>query len=194
MTLCDSQIVAAIQDGKIQVDPKPDTIQIQPASLDVRLGKQFRTFTRFRPSGGGWLLDPLKDELPSGTVVDVEEGCGFQLRSGQFALATTYEAIGLAADIVARVEGCSSLGRLGLQIHVTAGFIDPGWPLAPITLELYNVSPIDLLLTPGMKIAQLSFQRMSKEADRPYGSELLSSHYVNQQGATSSRYGKGRTE
>jgi|JI10StandDraft_1071094.scaffolds.fasta_scaffold59242_6 dCTP deaminase len=190
MILCDSQIVAAIKDERIQIQPKPDTSQIQPASLDVRLGSQFRTFTRFRPGGGGWLLDPLKDAIPSGTVVDVADGCGFQLRSGQFALATTYESIGLAADIVSRVEGCSSLGRLGLQIHVTAGFIDPGWPLAPITLELYNVSPIDLLLTPGMKIAQLSFHRMDRAADRPYGSANLSSHYVNQQGATPSRYGK----
>ena len=185
MVMADSQIARAIQDSEIKISPVPHADQIQPASLDVRLGHSFITFEEY----AGQTINPVEGVLAEGKV-EHQHGGLFNLSPGQFVLAQTFESIGLANDIVARVEGCSSLGRLGLMVHVTAGFIDPGWPLAPITLELHNVSPYNIILTPEMKIAQLSFDRMELEATRPYGSSSLNSHYANQNGVTASRYGK----
>ncbi len=184
MVMADSQIARAIQDSEIKIFPLPHPDQIQPASLDVSLGESFITFSK----DDGRVFDHSRGILPEGEKFTCPDQ--FVLRSGEFVLANTLESIGLPDDIVARVEGCSSLGRLGLLVHVTAGFIDPGWPLAQITLELCNVASYDLVLTPGMKIAQLSFERLEVRATRPYGSSTLNSHYANQNGVTASRYGK----
>ena len=169
MVMADSQIARAIQDSEIKIFPLPHPDQIQPASLDVSLGESFITFSK----DDGRVFDPSRGILPEGEKFTCPDQ--FVLRSGEFVLANTLESIGLPDDIVARVEGCSSLGRLGLLVHVTAGFIDPGWPLAQITLELCNV---------------VSFERLEVRATRPYGSSTLNSHYANQNGVTASRYGK----
>ena len=120
--------------------------------------------------------------------VSVEEGKPFILHPGEFVLGTTLERLTLPDDIVARIEGKSSLGRLGLLIHATAGFVDPGWSNGQITLELSNVAPLPIRLWPGMKIAQLSFMRMDAPAERPYGHPELGSKYQGQKGPTPSRY------
>jgi dCTP deaminase len=182
VVLSDRDIRAAIDAGRIGIDPF-DPECVQPASLDIRLDRFFRVF---RSSKHAYidLAKPLADITE---LVEVTEGEAFILHPGEFVLGSTRERIRLANDLVSRVEGKSSLGRLGLLIHSTAGFIDPAWDGA-ITLELSNVNTIPITLYPGMRIGQLSFFQLSSPAQRPYGSPELGSSYQGQVGPTPSRY------
>ena len=182
MVLSDRDIRAAIDAGRIGIDPF-DPGCIQPASLDIRLDRFFRVF---RSSKHAYidLAKPLADITE---LVEVTNGEAFILHPGEFVLGSTRERIRLADDLVSRVEGKSSLGRLGLLIHSTAGCIDPAWDGA-ITLELSNVNTIPITLYPGMRIGQLSFFQLSSPAQRPYGSPELGSSYQGQVGPTPSRY------
>ena len=130
-------------------------------------------------------IDPLTEQPDLTEEVVVPEGEAFILHPGQFALGTTLERIALPDDILGKLEGKSTLGRLGLMIHSTAGYVDPGWD-GELTLELSNVATLPIMLHPGMRIGQLSFERMSSPVERPYGSAQLGSHYQGQKGATAS--------
>jgi dCTP deaminase len=181
--LSDGTILALIADGTLLLEPiEPD--QVQPASVDIRLGKTFLVFRNHTADS----IDPFA--LPEGLMetVTVEGQTPFVLHPGEFVLGTTLERVGLPHDLVSRVEGKSSLGRLGLLIHATAGFVDPGF-LGQITLELSNVAPLPIKLWPGMRIGQLSFQRLDAAALRPYGHPDLNSKYHGQEGPVGSRYG-----
>jgi dCTP deaminase len=181
MVLSDRDIRAAIDSGGIGIDPY-DPRCLQPASLDVRLDRQFRVFRSSRHA----YIDLAKgvDDITELVTVDREP---FILHPGEFVLGSTLERVRLGNDIVSRVEGKSSLGRLGLLIHSTAGFIDPAWD-GHITLELSNVNTIPITLYARMRIGQLSFFRLSSPAERPYGSPELGSSYQGQSGPTPSRY------
>lgn len=181
MVLSDRDIRAAIASGGIGIDPY-DPRCLQPASLDVRLDRQFRVFRSSRHA----YIDLAKgvDDITELVTVDREP---FILHPGEFVLGSTLERVRLGNDIVSRVEGKSSLGRLGLLIHSTAGFIDPAWD-GHITLELSNVNTIPITLYARMRIGQLSFFRLSSPAERPYGSPELGSSYQGQSGPTPSRY------
>jgi dCTP deaminase len=184
MILSDRSLREQLAAGRIVIDPLDDTL-IQPSSIDVRLSNMFRVF-RNHTSG---VIDVKKDltglteliEMP----IDSEEA--FMLHPGEFVLGSTVERIGMPDDIVGRVEGKSSLGRLGLMIHSTAGFIDAGFD-GHITLELANVASLPITLYPGMKIGQVSFMHMTTPADNPYGKGAKGSKYQGQQGPTPSRY------
>lgn len=154
--LVDHQIVQDIRDGIIHLDPQDGYLtRVQPASLDVRLGERFLHLNRFFNA----VVDP-KEDLTEYWIEDhVPEGEHFVLHPGELILAATKERVGLPQNMLARVEGKSSLGRLGILVHATAGFIDPGWPMATITLEISNVLGVPIKLYPGMPIAQLAFQR-----------------------------------
>lgn len=177
--LIDRQIADALDVGRILVDPD-DSIssRIQPASLDVRLGDTFAGYRRHLSS----VIDPKVDSglLLEFTTISADD-C-FVLHPGEFVLAHTLEAIGLNGDLAARVEGKSSLGRLGLMVHSTAGFIDPGWPKATITLELANVNSLPIKLWPGMPVAQLAFDEVD-EVSAGYAGK-----YQGQKGPTPSRF------
>ena len=160
MLLSDRDINAGLDSGRIQLDPL-DRDLIQPASIDVRLDRLFHQ-------------------------VDVGPDRPFVLHPGEFVLGATYELVTLGDDIAARLEGKSSLGRLGLLTHSTAGFIDPGFS-GHVTLELSNTATMPILLYPGMKIGQLCFFNLSSPAEHPYGSSGLGSHYQGQRGPTPSR-------
>jgi dCTP deaminase len=181
MVLSDRDIRAEIERGRIGIDPF-DPNCIQPASLDIRLDHRFRVF---RSSHHPYidLARPLDDVTE---LVEVGDS-PFILHPNEFVLGSTRERIRLPDDLVSRVEGKSSLGRLGLLIHSTAGFIDPAWN-GHITLELSNVNNLPITLYPGMRIGQLSFFRLSSPAERPYGSPELGSSYQGQSGPTPSRY------
>lgn len=180
MILHDDALVQAIEAGRLTVEPPLDEKRVQPASIDLTLGEEFA----FWPTCGR-VID-LSDAATIPEMTRVKSRPGLTLHPGQFALATTAEVIGLAADLCARVEGRSSLGRLGLCVHATAGFIDPGFK-GQITLELYNMSPHSLQLVPGMSVCQLAVQQMSAPSARPYGAER-GSKYQGQDGATPSRW------
>ncbi|NPD31019.1 dCTP deaminase [Eggerthellaceae bacterium zg-1084] len=178
MVLSDRDIKAALEAGSIRIQPLvPENIQ--PASVDVRLGSNFRIF---RNSSHAF-IDPLESQPGLTEAIDVPEGEAFILQPGQFALGTTLERIALPDDILGKLEGKSTLGRLGLMIHSTAGYVDPGWE-GEITLELSNVATLPIVLHPGMRIGQMSFERMSSPVERPYGSAGLGSHYQGQSGAS----------
>ena len=181
MVLSDRDIRAAIDAGRIGIDPF-DPRCLQPASVDVRLDRQFRVFRSSRHA----YIDLAKgvDDITELVTVGAEP---FILHPGEFVLGSTLERVRLADDIVSRVEGKSSLGRLGLLIHSTAGFIDPAWD-GHITLELSNVNTIPITLYPRMRIGQLSFFQLSSPEERPYGSPELGSSYQGQSGPTPSRY------
>jgi len=181
VVLSDRDIRAAIDAGRIGIDPF-DPRCLQPASVDVRLDRQFRVFRSSRHA----YIDLAKgvDDITELVTVGAEP---FILHPGEFVLGSTLERVRLADDIVSRVEGKSSLGRLGLLIHSTAGFIDPAWD-GHITLELSNVNTIPITLYPGMRVGQLSFFPLSSAAERPYGSPELGSSYQGQTGPTPSRY------
>ena len=181
MVLSDRDIRAAIQSGRIGIDPF-DPALVQPASLDIRLDHRFRVFRSTRHP----YIDVAKLQEDLTELVDARDGA-FILHPGEFVLGSTRERIRLPDDLVSRVEGKSSLGRLGLLIHSTAGFIDPAWD-GHITLELSNVNTLPITLYPGMRIGQLSFFRLSSAAERPYGSPELGSRYQGQSGPTPSRY------
>ncbi len=183
MILCDYSIRTQIALGRIVIDPMEES-QVQPASVDVRLGNTFLAFRRHAAEA----IDPREVDEGLMEKVTVSEEQPFILHPSEFALGTTLERISVPDDIVARVEGKSSLGRLGLLIHATAGFVDPGWKSGQLTLELSNVAPLPIKLWPGMKIAQLSFMRMDQPAERPYGHPELGSKYQGQSGPVASRY------
>ncbi|MDQ1246075.1 MAG: dCTP deaminase [Actinomycetota bacterium] len=181
--LSDGTIRRLLAEGSLIIEPlEPD--QVQPASVDVRLGDTFLVFRNHTAE----VIDPFQRPSDLMQDVSVASGQAFVLHPGEFVLGTTLEVIGLPNDLVARVEGKSSLGRLGLLIHATAGFVDPGWARGQITLELSNVATLPIKLWPGMKIGQLSFHRLDAPAERPYGHPELNSKYVGQVGPVASEY------
>lgn len=181
MLLSDRDIRAEINSGKIQLDPL-ELDFIQPASIDVRLDRFFRLFDNHRYP----VIDPAADQSELTRLVDVGEDGHLVLHPGEFVLGSTYECVTLGDDIAARLEGKSSLGRLGLLTHSTAGFIDPGFQ-GHVTLELSNTATLPICLYPGMKIGQMCFFRLSSPAEHPYGSTVAGSHYQGQRGPTASR-------
>ena len=179
--LSDRDIRAEIAAGRVGCEPFTESM-IQPSSVDVRLDKFFRVFENHRYS----VIDPSMEQpdLTREVIADGDEP--FILHPGEFVLASTYEVITLPDDIAGRLEGKSSLGRLGLLTHSTAGFIDPGFS-GHITLELSNVANLPVKLFPGMKIGQLCLIKLSSPAEHPYGSEKYGSRYQGQRGPTASR-------
>ena len=181
MLLSDRDIKAEISAGRVKVEPF-DGAMIQPSSVDVRLDRFFRVFENHKYS----VIDPSIEQPDLTREVAVEANEGFILHPGEFVLASTYEIITLPDDIAGRLEGKSSLGRLGLLTHSTAGFIDPGFS-GHITLELSNVANLPVKLFPGMKIGQLCLIKLSSPAENPYGSALYGSRYQGQRGPTASK-------
>jgi dCTP deaminase len=181
MLLSDRDIRAEIQSGRVRVEPY-DEAMIQPSSIDVRLDRYFRVFENHKYS----VIDPSSEQSELTREVEVGPKEFFILHPGEFVLASTYEIISLPDDLAGRLEGKSSLGRLGLLTHSTAGFIDPGFS-GHITLELSNVANLPVKLFPGMKIGQLCLIRLSSPAEHPYGSALYGSRYQGQRGPTPSR-------
>ena len=181
MLLSDRDIRAELESGRVVLDPY-DPAMIQPSSIDVRLDRYFRLFDNHRYA----VIDPSTEQPDLTRLVEVEPDEPFVLHPGEFVLASTYEVVTLAASIAARLEGKSSLGRLGLLTHSTAGFIDPGFS-GHVTLELSNVATLPIKLWPGMKIGQLCFFRLSSPAEHPYGSQGYGSRYQGQRGPTASR-------
>ena len=181
MLLSDRDIKAEISAGRVKVEPF-DGAMIQPSSVDVRLDRFFRVFENHKYS----VIDPSIEQSDLTREVAVEANEEFILHPGEFVLASTYEVITLPDDIAGRLEGKSSLGRLGLLTHSTAGFIDPGVS-GHITLELSNVANLPVKLFPGMKIGQLCLIKLSSPAENPYGSALYGSRYQGQRGPTASK-------
>jgi dCTP deaminase len=179
--LSDRDIRKELSDGRVGVEPF-DEAMIQPSSVDVRLDKFFRVFENHKYS----VIDPSIEQPELTREVIAEDGEHFILHPGEFVLASTYEVITLPDDIAGRLEGKSSLGRLGLLTHSTAGFIDPGFS-GHITLELSNVANLPVKLFPGMKIGQLCLIKLSSPAEHPYGSAIYASRYQGQRGPTPSR-------
>jgi dCTP deaminase len=181
MLLSDRDIKAQLDSGRVGLDPY-DPGMVQPSSIDVRLDKYFRLFDNHKYP----FIDPAEDQPELTHLVETEPGNPFILHPGEFVLASTYEQITLPDDIAARLEGKSSLGRLGLLTHSTAGFVDPGFS-GHVTLELANVATLPIKLYPGMKIGQFCFFRLSSPSEHPYGSEKYGSRYQGQRGPTPSR-------
>ncbi|WP_084964668.1 dCTP deaminase [Thermoactinospora rubra] len=181
MLLSDRDILAEIEAGRLKLDPF-DEEMIQPSSIDVRLDRYFRVFENHRYPH----IDPAVEQPDLTRMVEPEGDEPFILHPGEFVLASTYEVVTLADDLASRLEGKSSLGRLGLLTHSTAGFIDPGFS-GHVTLELSNVATLPIKLWPGMKIGQLCVFKLSSPADHPYGSERYGSRYQGQRGPTPSR-------
>ncbi len=181
MLLSDRDIRAELDSGRVVLEPY-DPAMIQPSSVDVRIDRLFRLFDNHKYS----VIDPAQEQPELTRLVEVDKGEAFVLHPGEFVLASTYEVVTLPDDVAARLEGKSSLGRLGLITHSTAGFIDPGFS-GHVTLELANVATLPIKLWPGMKIGQLCFFRLSSAAEHPYGSEKYGSRYQGQRGPTPSR-------
>ena len=181
MLLSDRDIRQEIDNERIVLDPW-DEAMVQPSSVDVRLDRLFRLFDNHKYPH----IDPSIDQPDLTRLVEVAPDEPFVLHPGEFVLGATYEVVTLPDDIAARLEGKSSLGRLGLLTHSTAGFIDPGFS-GHVTLELSNVATLPITLWPGMKIGQLCFFRLSSPAEHPYGSERYGSRYQGQRGPTASR-------
>jgi len=182
MILADVSIRALVAEGRLAIEPF-DSDLVQPASVDVRLGTQFRVMSNSRLTH----IDPMTHDERLMEVVEVPLDDPFVLHPGEFALGHTSERFTLPDDLVAIVNGKSSLGRMGLLVHATAGFVDPGFS-GVIVLELSNVANLPILLRPGMKIAQMVFERMDRAAERPYGHPGLGSKYQGQSGAVASKY------
>jgi dCTP deaminase len=182
VVLSDVAIRRLIESGSIVVEPY-DPALMQPASLDVRVDRLFRVFRNSRYP----YIDVKQAQEELTELVEVHGDDPFILHPGEFVLGSTLERVVLPDDLVARLEGKSSLGRLGLLIHSTAGFIDPGWD-GHVTLELSNVANLPITIYPEMKIGQLSFVQLSEPAEKPYGSGGLGSKYQGQHGPTPSRY------
>ncbi len=180
--LSDGSIRKLVEQGRIRIEPW-DPALVQPASVDLRLGDTFRVFHNHRAAAID-LRDP-PGNLTEEVAVSADDS--FVIHPGEFCLGRTLEWVELGEDIVARIEGKSSLGRLGLIVHATAGFCDPGWK-GTLTLELNNLTRVPIKLYPGLLIAQLSFMTLDQAAERPYGSPELGSHYQGQMAATESRY------
>lgn len=183
--LSDGTIRRRIADGSIKIDPWDDGM-VQPASVDLRLGHSFRVFHNHRASAID-LKDPPRNLTEQVTITDDEP---FLIHPGEFVLGRTLEWVELPDDVVARIEGKSSIGRLGLIVHATAGFVDPGWK-GTLTLEITNLTRIPIKLWANLPIAQLSFMTLDRSAERPYGHPELGSHYHGQVEATESRYEGG---
>jgi dCTP deaminase len=176
---------------RLDVTPVPEDVQFQPASLDLRLGNEFKHFVRPLNPTNAAPLDPTRpyptEWMETTTVASIDGAESFfVLVPGVFTLATTLERVKMPVDLVARVEGKSSLGRLGLIIHATAGFVDPGFR-GNITLEMMNLGPRPIALKIGMRICQLSFEKVDGRVERPYGHPDLKSKYQGQTGVTESR-------
>jgi dCTP deaminase len=183
--LSDGTIVRLVEEGRIRIEPW-DAKLVQPASVDLRLGNSFRVFHNHRASA----IDLREPPRNLTEQISVSHDEPFVIHPGEFCLGRTLEHVELPDDIVARIEGKSSLGRLGLIVHATAGFCDPGWR-GTLTLELNNLTRVPIKLYPGLAIAQLSFMTLDAPALRPYGHTELGSHYQDQVEATESRYGSG---
>jgi dCTP deaminase len=179
--LSDRDITLELDAGRIGLDPYDPSL-IQPSSIDVRLDRLFRLFDNHKYP----FIDPAADQPELTRLVETPADEPFILHPGEFVLGSTYEQVTLPDDVAARLEGKSSLGRLGLLTHSTAGFIDPGFT-GHVTLELSNVATLPIKLWPGMKIGQLCFFRLSSPADHPYGSGEYGSRYQGQRGPTASR-------
>ena len=181
MLISDRDIRAEIAAGRVKVEPFTEAM-VQPSSVDVRLDRFFRVFENHKYE----VIDPSKEQSELTREVAVAPTEFFLLHPGEFVLASTYEVITLPDDIAGRLEGKSSLGRLGLLTHSTAGFIDPGFS-GHITLELSNVANLPVKLFPGMKIGQLGLIKLSSPAEHPYGSAVYGSRYQGQRGPTPSK-------
>ncbi|WGW11991.1 dCTP deaminase [Saxibacter everestensis] len=179
--LSDRDIRAEIQNGRVKLEPF-DASLVQPSSVDVCLDRFFRLFDNHKYP----VIDPAREQPDLTRLVEAKPGEPFVLHPGEFVLGSTVETVSLPDDIAARLEGKSSLGRLGLLTHSTAGFIDPGFS-GHVTLELSNVATLPITLWPGMKIGQLCFFRLSSAAEHPYGSSEYGSRYQGQRGPTASR-------
>ena len=182
--LSDKTIKEYLEEGKIVIDPLKDEQQIQPSSVDMRLGDEFKVFKEIRKP----YIDPKDEEdiaeyMESSTVPEVE---AFIIHPNEFALATTQEYVKVPDDLVARVEGRSSMGRLGVTMHVTAGYVDPGFE-GRITLEISNIGAMPVALYPGQRVCQLVFETMTTPAELPYGHPKRNSKYMNQLKPESSR-------
>ena len=182
MILSDRTILEEIKARRIVIEPL-DERSIQPSSVDLHVDKYFRVFRNDTTP----YIDPKQPQEDLTELVEIEDGRAFILHPGEFVLGSTFERVALPDDMVARLEGKSSLGRLGLLIHSTAGFVDAGWD-GHLTLELSNVANLPIAIYPGMKIGQISFLRMTTAARNPYGSEATGSKYQGQRGPTPSRY------
>jgi dCTP deaminase len=182
MILSDRDIRAELEAGRIVIDPfVPDAVQ--PSSVDLHLGNRFRVFRNNRTA----VIDPREEQPELTELVEIAGDAPFILHPNEFALGATFERVALPDDLVARLEGKSSLGRLGLLIHSTAGYVDPGWE-GTLTLELSNVANLPIKLYDGMKIGQISFQRLSSAVEVGYGDARIGSKYRGQTDPTASRY------
>ena len=184
MVLSDRTIRRLLAEGRIGIEPYDEAL-LQPSSVDVRVDRYFRVFRNSR-----YPFINVKEEQEDLTeLLEIESDQPFILHPGEFVLGSTLERVTLPDDIVGRLDGKSSLGRLGLLIHSTAGFIDPGWD-GHVTLELSNVANLPITIYHRMKIGQLSFVQLTEAAENPYGSDGLGSKYQGQKGPTPSRYYK----
>ncbi len=181
MLMSDRDIRASIEAGQIGLEPLEMSL-LQPSSFDVRLDRFFRLFDNHKYA----YIDPAEDQSDLTHLVEVDPNEAFILHPGEFVLGSTYEFVTLPDNIAARLEGKSSLGRLGLLTHSTAGFVDPGFR-GHVTLELANVSNLPIKLWPGMKVGQLCFFQLSSPSETPYGSEKYNNRYQGQRGPTASR-------
>ena len=181
MLLSDRDLRKELESGRLGIEPL-DQAMVQPSSVDVRLDRYFRVFNNTRYTH----IDPQQQQDDLTSLVEVEGDEPFVLHPGEFVLGSTFEAVTLPDDLAGRLEGKSSLGRLGLLTHSTAGFIDPGFT-GHITLELSNVANLPITLWPGMKIGQLCLFQLSSSAEFPYGSKEAGSRYQGQRGPTPSR-------
>jgi dCTP deaminase len=184
VVLSDRTIARLLGEGRIEIDPYEESL-LQPSSVDVRVDRLFRVFHNNRYP----FIDVKEPQDELTELVEVDDETPFVLHPGEFVLGSTLERIRLPDDLVARLEGKSSLGRLGLLIHSTAGFIDPGWD-GHVTLELSNVAKLPITIYYGMKIGQISFMQLTEPAETPYGAAALGSKYKGQQGPTPSQYWK----
>ena len=182
MVLSDRTIDTLIGEGRIEIDPY-DSSLLQPSSVDVRVDRYFRVFHNARYP----FIDVKQPQEELTEQVEIDDDRPFILHPGEFVLGSTLERVKLPDDLVARLEGKSSLGRLGLLIHSTAGFIDPGWD-GHVTLELSNVANLPITIYHAMKIGQISFMQLTEPTSRPYGTTSLGSKYQGQRGPTPSRY------
>ena len=178
MLLSDRDIRAEIDSGRVRLEPYDEAL-VQPSSIDVRLDKYFRLFDNHKYP----FIDPALDQPDLTRLIEVERDEPFILHPGEFVLGSTFEVVTMPDDLAARLEGKSSLGRLGLLTHSTAGFVDPGFS-GHVTLELSNVATLPVKLWPGMKIGQVSFMPLDAPAQRPYGHPGLNSKYQGQRGVT----------
>ncbi len=181
MLLSDRDLLTEIDNQRVSIEPF-DVEMVQPSSIDIRLDRMFRVFENHRYPH----IDPSIEQADLTRLIEPEGDDPFILHPGEFVLGSTLEVVSLPDDIAGRLEGKSSLGRLGLLTHSTAGFIDPGFS-GHVTLELSNVATLPIKLFPGMKIGQLCLFRLSSPADHPYGSEKYGSRYQGQRGPTPSR-------